>query len=96
MAHSVKEVGFHLACVVRALEGLLKDLLLPRLVLDRVIDVHEHAHARARNALLVTPELRGGADPHAFAILAPYAVVDIVRTALRCGYAEFVVNPVRP
>ena len=92
MAHSVKEVGFHLACVVRALEGLLKGLLLTRLVLHRIVDVHEHAHARARNALLVTPELRGGANPHAFAILVPHAVINVVRTALRCSDAEFVVD----
>ena len=92
MAHPVKEVGLHLACAVRA----LKSLLLACLVLDRIVDVHEHAHARAGNALLVTPELRGGANPHAPAVLAPHAVVDIVRIALHCGYAEFVVNPVRP
>ena len=96
MAHSVKKVGFHLVCAVRALESLLKGLLLTRLVLHRVVDVHEHAHAQAGNALLVAPELRGDANPHAPAVLTPHAVVDIVRTALRCGYAEFVVNPVRP
>lgn len=96
MAHPTKEVGLHLACAVRALESLLKSLLLARLVLDRIVDVHEHAHARAGNVLLVTPELRSGANPHALAVLAPYAVIDVVRTALRCGYAEFVVNPVRP
>ena len=96
MAHSVKNVGFHLVCAVRVFEGLLQGLLLARLVLDRVVDVHEHAHAQAGNALLVTPELRGGANPHAPAVLTPPAVVDIVRLALHCGYAEFVVNPVRP
>ena len=36
-----------------ATHGLLKGLLLARLILDRVVDVHEHAHARARNALIV-------------------------------------------
>ncbi len=92
MAHPVKEVGLHLVCAVRALESPLKGLLLARLVLDRVVDVHEHAHARARNALIVAPELRGGADPHALAVLAPHAVVDVVRTALRCGDAEFAVD----
>lgn len=80
MAHPAKEVGLHLACAVRTLESLLKGLLLTRLVLDRVVDVHEHAHARAGNALLVAPELRGGANPHAPAVLTPHAVVDIVRT----------------
>ena len=92
MVHPVKEVGLHLTCVVRTLEGLFKGLLLARLILDRVVDVHEHAHARARNALLVAPELRGGSDPHALAVLAPYTVVDVVRTALRCGDAELVVD----
>lgn len=96
MAHPAKEVGLYLARAVRTLESLLKGLLLTRLVLHRIVDVHEHAHARAGNALLVAPELRGGADPHALAVLTPYAVIDVVRTALRCGYAEFVVNPVRP
>ena len=92
MAHPVEEVGLHLVCTVRARESLLKGLLLARLILDRVVDVHEHAHARARNALIVAPELRGGADPHALAVLAPHAVVDVVRTALRCGDAELVVD----
>ena len=92
MAHSVEEVGLHLACVVRALESLLKGLLLARLVLDRVVDVHEHAHARARDPPLVAAELRGGADPHAPAVLAPYAIVNVVRTALRCGDAELAVD----
>lgn len=92
MAHPAKEVGLHLACAVRTLESLLKGLLLTRLILDRVVDVHEHAHARAGNALLVAPELRGGANPHAPAVLTPHAVVDIVRTALRCGDAELVVD----
>lgn len=89
-------MAWYLACAVRVLESLLKGLLLTRLVLHRVVDVHEHAHARAGNAPLVTPELRSGANPHASAVLTPHAVVDIVRTALHCGYAEFVVNPVRP
>ena len=77
---------------IRTLESLLKGLLLTRLVLHRIVDVHEHAHARAGNALLVAPELRGGANPHAPAVLTPHAVVDIVRTALRCGDAELVVD----
>ena len=92
MAHSVKEVGLHPTCVVRTLEGLFKGLLLARLILDRVVDVHEHAYARARNALLIASELRGGADPHALAVLAPYAIVDVVRAALRCRDAELVVD----
>ena len=92
MAHPAKEVGLHLACAVRTLESLLKGLLLTRLVLHRIVDVHEHAHARAGNALLVAPELRGGANSHAPAVLTPHAVVDIVRTALRCSDAELVVD----
>ena len=92
MAHSVEEVGLHLVCVVRTLESLFKGLLLARLVLNRVVDIHEHAHARARDALLVASELRGGADPHALAVLAPHAIVDVVQTALRCGDAELLVD----
>ena len=74
------------------LEGLLKSLLLVCLVLHRVVDVHEHAHARARDALLVAAKLRGDAHPHALAVLAPHAIVDVVRTALRCGDAELAVD----
>lgn len=92
MAHPVKEVGLHLVCTIRALESLLKSLLLARLILHRIVDIHEHAHARARNALLIAPEPCGGADPDALAVLAPHAVVNVVRTALRCGNAEFTVD----